>query len=113
MKGDDHVSNPAHYHVNRAAALGTPYLLESNIKLLPDGIPDCVAAIDLLRNEEKRARLIGQNAILHYQQHPLSYAVDGNAGTAFRSPYGKECGTLSTLQLNDPHRCKTRRLHSH
>jgi hypothetical protein len=99
VKTDNHVSNLEHYHVNRAAALGTPYLLESNIKLFPDdNIPNCLAAIDLLGNEERRARLVGQDAVLHYQQHPLSCAVDGNPGTAFRSPYSelKSC-TLSTF----------------
>ncbi|KAF8560116.1 hypothetical protein OG21DRAFT_30345 [Imleria badia] len=108
VKRGDHVSDPAHYHVNRAAAIGTPYLLESNIKLLPDdSTPNCLAAIDLLRNEERRARLIGQDAILHYQQHPLSCAVDGNAGTAFRSPYDVKQGdyilidTLSMFEFND------------
>lgn len=99
MKTDGHVSNPYDYHVNRAAALGAPYLLESNIKLLPDdNIPNCLAAIDLLGNEEKRARLIGEDAMLHYQQHPLSCAVDGNIGTAFRSPYSESKGrTLNTF----------------
>lgn len=90
MKTDDYGSNPEHYRVlvNRAAAIGTPYLLESNIKLLPDDdVPNCLAAIDLLGNEERRARLVGPDAMLHYQQHPLSCAVDGNSGTAFRSPY--------------------------
>lgn len=90
VKTDDHVSILYDYHVNRAAALGTPYLLESNIRLLPDeSIPNCLAATDLLGNEERRARLIGENLILHYQQHSLSCAVDGNTGTAFRSPYSE------------------------
>ncbi|KAF8140517.1 hypothetical protein EV363DRAFT_1251147 [Boletus edulis] len=108
VKRDGHVSNPEHLHVNRAAALGTPYLLESNIKLLPDdNIPNCLAAIDLLGNEERRAGQIGQDAILHYQQHALSYAVDGNASTAFRSPYDAKQGdyilidTLSVFEFNN------------
>lgn len=93
------VFNPEHYHVNRAVALGTPYLLESNIKLLPDdNMPNSLAAIDLLGNEERRARLMGHDAMLHYQQHPLSCAVDGNTGTAFRSPYSESKGhTLNTF----------------
>jgi len=108
VKTDNHVSNLEHYHVNRAAALGTPYLLESNIKLFPDdNIPNCLAAIDLLGNEERRARLVGQDAVLHYQQHPLSCAVDGNPGTAFRSPYNAKQGdyilidVLLTFEFND------------
>ena len=115
VKTDNQASNSEHYHVNRAAALGTPYLLESNIKLIPDdNIPNCLAAIDLLGNEEKRARLVGQDAMLHYQQHPLSCAVDGNPDAAFRSPYSELKGrTLSTFSMNGPHRCKARRLYPH
>lgn len=101
VKTDDHVFDLYDYHVNRAAALGTPYLLESNIKLLPDdSIPNCLAAIDLLGNEERRARLVGEDAMLHYQQHPLSCAVDGNTGTAFRSPYSELKGrTMSMFSI--------------
>lgn len=99
MKTVDHVSNLDDHRVNRAAAVGAPYLLESNIKLLPDDkIPNCIAATDLLGNEKKRARLIGEGATLHYQRYPLSSAVDGNTATAFRSPYSKLKGrTLSTF----------------
>ncbi|KAI9570335.1 hypothetical protein HD554DRAFT_2085552 [Boletus coccyginus] len=107
-KTGDHVFNPEHYHVNRTAALGTPYLLESNIKLFPDdNMPNSLAAIDLLGNEERRARLMGHDAVLHYQQHPLSCAVDGNTGTAFRSPYNAKQGdyilidVLSAFEFNN------------
>ena len=114
MNRDGRVSNPEHYRVNRVAALGTPYLLESNIKLLPDdNIPNCLAAMDLLGNEERRAGQMGQDVILHYQQHPLSCAVDGNLGTAFRSPYGEFKALTPGNSLNGPHRCETRRLRSH
>lgn len=100
MKTNGHVSNTDYCHLNRAAAVNTPYLLESNIKLLPgDTIPNCLAATDLLGNEKKRARLIGENAMLHYQRCPLSCAVDGNTATAFRSPYSESKDLIRTPTL--------------
>ncbi|KAG8219585.1 NIPSNAP-domain-containing protein, partial [Butyriboletus roseoflavus] len=45
--------------------------------------------------------------MLQYQQHPLSCAVDGSIGTAFRSPYNAKTGdyilidVLSTFEFKD------------
>lgn len=113
VKTGDQVSNLEDHRVNRTAAIGTPYLLETNIKLLPDdNIPNCRAAADLLENEKNRAGLIGEDAMLHYQQCSLSCAVDGNTATAFRSPYSELEGRTLEYFLNGPHRCQTRGLHS-
>lgn len=90
VERDANVSNLDDCYTNRTAALGTPYLLESNIRLLPDEHnPNCLAATDMLDNEQRRARLIGEEATLHYQRYPLSRAVDGDGTTAFRSPYSE------------------------
>ncbi|KIJ22007.1 hypothetical protein PAXINDRAFT_124419, partial [Paxillus involutus ATCC 200175] len=70
----EHHSQP----INRAPGLGTPFLIETNIKLLPEDItPNCDAAAGLLENEKSGSELMAQNAISHYQNHPLSFAVDG------------------------------------
>lgn len=115
VKRDDSASNSDNYSLNRAAALGTPYLLETNIKLLPDdNLPNCLAAVDMSGNEERRAKAMGENAVLHYQEHPLSCALDGNIETTFLSPYSESKGRPYLHRfLNSSHRCKTRRLHSH
>ncbi|KAF9245868.1 hypothetical protein BU15DRAFT_40919 [Melanogaster broomeanus] len=94
--------------ISRACGLGTPFLIESNIKLLPDDItPNCDAAMGLLANETRGLELMGQNLISHYQKHPLSFAVDGIPDSAFRSPYNAKQGdyilidTLSATVLNE------------
>ncbi|KIJ66202.1 hypothetical protein HYDPIDRAFT_86812 [Hydnomerulius pinastri MD-312] len=86
--------------VSCAPGLGTSCLLETNVKLLPDdNIISCNAAVDMLGLEESRAMAIGQDALSHYQQHPLSFAVDGIPETAFRSPYNAKQGDYFLLDM--------------
>ncbi|KIK77618.1 hypothetical protein PAXRUDRAFT_166258 [Paxillus rubicundulus Ve08.2h10] len=101
----EHHSQP----FDRAPGLGTSFLIETNIKSLPkDTIPhSSTTTSSLLENEKRGAKSMGQNAISHYQNHPLSFAVDGIPDTAFRSPrYAKQgdyilIDVLSAVNINE------------
>ncbi|KAF9225549.1 hypothetical protein BS17DRAFT_751441 [Gyrodon lividus] len=97
------MSSSLYHHcqpINRASGLGIPFLIETNVKLLPDSITSsCAAAADMLANEQRGFESMGQNAISHYQNHPLAFAVDGIPDTAFRSPYNAKQGDYILVDL--------------
>ncbi|KII93672.1 hypothetical protein PLICRDRAFT_101656 [Plicaturopsis crispa FD-325 SS-3] len=87
----------------RAPCLGSVCLLETTINLLPakylDLLSSTEAAEGMLTVEEGRRRVLGGEAISHYLDYPLSQALDGQPGTAFRSSGSAQAGDMVTMDL--------------
>lgn len=73
----------------RAACLGSPCVLETNVRLLPPELPyEASRAQDMLTLESRGRAALGTTGEAHYVEHPPSAAVDGDIITAFRSRQG-------------------------
>ncbi|KAH7886036.1 hypothetical protein F5I97DRAFT_1877220 [Phlebopus sp. FC_14] len=88
------------WSITRAACFGTPCLLETNIRLLPDDVVlECDTAADMLALEDRNMRLMGHDAIAHYIQHALSFAIDGDPSTAFGSRSNARQGDFILIDM--------------
>ncbi|THH31959.1 hypothetical protein EUX98_g2215 [Antrodiella citrinella] len=87
-------------HVTRAACRGISCLLETNIRLLPDGMVHASDDVsDILKQEETNLKTLGPDSISRYIGHPPSHAVDGDPSTFFESPFGATQGDYITLHV--------------
>ena len=70
----------------RAVCRGSACVLETNIRLLPDGVSHTAEHVgELLDLERRNAAAVGESGRHNYIQQPLSQAVDSKADTVFRS----------------------------
>lgn len=71
----------------RAAARGSPWVLETNIGLLPDTISHTSDNVEnMLSLEAANRKKLGNEGAEHYVKYALSNAVDIDIETSFRSP---------------------------
>ncbi|KAI0778708.1 hypothetical protein BD413DRAFT_511125 [Trametes elegans] len=70
----------------RAACRGSACVLETNIRLVPDGVSHIAANVsDMLTLERRNADVLGPSGEHNYLQHPPSNAVDLKTASVFRS----------------------------
>ncbi|KAI0660596.1 hypothetical protein C8Q70DRAFT_62413 [Cubamyces menziesii] len=84
----------------RAVCRGSACVLETNIRLLPDGVSHTAEHVgELLDLERRNAAAVGESGRHNYIQQPLSQAVDSKADTVFRSFAHATVGDMLSLDL--------------
>ncbi|PCH34217.1 hypothetical protein WOLCODRAFT_135572 [Wolfiporia cocos MD-104 SS10] len=84
----------------RAACGGSSCVLETNIKLLPDTMKhtgdsaECILAL-----EAENLEMLGDAGKQHYEEHPLSHAVDTRPETSFQSFGNARAGDSIVLDV--------------
>lgn len=81
---------PAKSSWTRAACKGSPSVLETNIRLLPDTLSHSSDNVEnIFALEASNREKLGESSAMHYVTYPPSHAVDADVNTAFRSPGGE------------------------
>ncbi|KAH9858325.1 hypothetical protein C2E23DRAFT_803583 [Lenzites betulinus] len=90
-------------HGAHAVCRGSACVLETNIRLVPDGVSQvATVATDILALERRNEEALGDDGKSNYLRHPPSNGVDLNADTVFRSfTHARKGDTISLDALTD------------